>query len=102
MRQWLANLCAHNAPLIARIKREGIPAARWLKLANLHWNQPVFFDDTLQLQFIIASPADVNPPSLIAAFDFNGYNQDDIKIMRGSGQLIIETHASTHLGDADD
>ena len=88
--------------LIARIKREGIPAARWLKLASLHWNQPVFVDDTLHLQFIIAPPADVNPPSLIAAFDFNGYNQNGIKIMRSSGQLIIDTHASTHLGDADD
>ena len=88
--------------LIARIKHEGIPAARWLKLSNLHWTQPVFVDDTVHLQFMIAPPADVSPPSLTAACDFTGYNQDGIKIMRGSGQLIIDTHASTDLGDADD
>ena len=51
---------------------------------------------------MIAPPADVSPPSLTAACDFTGYNQDGIKIMRGSGQLIIDTHASTDLGDADD
>ena len=36
--------------LIARIKREGIPAARWLTLSSLHWNQPVFVNDTMHLQ----------------------------------------------------
>ena len=102
MRQWLANLCAHNAPFNRADKAQGIPAARWLKLSNLHWAQPVFVDDTVHLQFMIAPPADVSPPSLTAACDFTGYNQDGIKIMRGSGQLIIDTHASTDLGDADD
>ncbi|MDA9372219.1 hypothetical protein N9R09_03880 [Porticoccaceae bacterium] len=56
----------------------------------------------MHLQFVIAPPADVNPPSLIAAFDFNGYNQDGIKIMRVNGQLVIDTHSSTHLDNADD
>ena len=88
--------------LIARIKREGIPSARWLTLSSLHWNQPVFVDDTLNLQFMIAPPADVSTPSLTAACDFTGYNQDGFKIMCGSGQLIIDTHALTDLGDADD
>ena len=51
---------------------------------------------------MIAPPADVNTPSLTAACDFTGYNQNGFKIMFGSGQLIIDTHALTDLGDADD